>query len=238
MLQVNLQDLRNPLKLRGHPGAQEDQAALGAPGARGVQGAQEAQEDPVDQAERPHLVQEKLPSKLNPQRNQEPLGVLVDQGDPVARGDRVAPVALGDQEDLRRRVLEKRQSQPNQQRSRVRQEVPVVPVAPVAPRDPEVPVDREVPVVQEDPEVPEDRVAREAPVVRQGPQPNLQEGQPRRPSQLRTPLGSPVARGDQRVPEGPEDPGARVDPEDPADQEDQEVTYQNMKRLNAEEHTT
>lgn len=94
-------------------------------------------------------------------------------------------------------------------------------VDPEAPEDQEVLealVDREGPAVLEGRGVQEDQVGRE------DPQRNLQELQPRRPRQLRTPLVSPMAPGVQEAPGDPEDPVVRVDLEDLGDQEDREVT--------------
>jgi len=223
--------------LREHPVVLEDLAAPGDPGVRVAPEVLEVQEVLVGPVERPHLFQEKLPNQLNPQRNQELPEVQVDrvvpvgQGDPVAREVREAQVVRGDREGLRHLVLEKRQSQPSQQRSRVNRVVREVPVDPVDPGDQEDQVVLEVPADREDQEVLEDRVVQEDPGVREVPQRNLQERQPRRPSQPGTHLASPMAPVDQEVRGDPEDPVVRVDPGDPVDQEDREVTYQKTLHL-------
>lgn len=242
-LQVNLQDQQDQLKKpREHQVALEDLVVPADPEARVVRGGQEVQEGPVGPVERQHRVLVKQQSQRNPQRNQAlqevrvDRVVLADQADPVVREDRVAPVALGDLEEKRHHVLEKQQSQPNQPRNRVHQVVQEVPRGLAVPEAQEVPEVLEAPVDREVPEVPEVRGVQEDPVVRVGLQRNLQEYQPRKQHQLRTPRVSPMAPVDQEVQGDPEDPVVRVDQEGLVDQEDQEVTEHYLYLLYVSRH--
>ena len=219
--------------LREHPVGLEDLAAPEDPAVRVALGVLEVQEAPVDQAERPHLFQERLPNQLNPQRNQElpevqvgPV-VPVGQEDPVVLEAREARVVRGDQEGLQHLVLGKQQSQPSQRRNLVVRVVREGPVDLVDQGDQGDQVVLEVPEDRGDLEDLEGRAVQEAPEVREAPQQNLQERQPRRPSQPKTHLVSRVDPVDQMVQEVPEDPVVQAVQEVPGDQEDREVTYRN-----------
>lgn len=223
--------------LREHPVGLGDLVAPEDPAARVALGVLEVQEALVDPVERPHLFQEKLPNQLNPQRNQElpevqvGQAVPVGQEDPVVREVREVRVVRGDREGLRHLVLEKRQNQPSQRRNRVHRVVREVPVDPVdqgAQGDQAV---LEVPEDRGDQEDLEDRVVQEDPGVREAPRQNLQECQPRRPSQPKTRLVSRVDPVDRMVLEDLEDPVVWAAQEVPGDQEDLEVTYQNTLHL-------
>lgn len=223
--------------LREHPVGLGDPAALEDPAVQVALGVLEVQEVPVEAVERPRLFQERLPNQRNPQRNQELLGVQVDQvgpvgpEDPVVQVVREVQVVRGDQEGLPHLVLEKRQSQPSQPRNRVAQVGREVPVDLVDQGAQEDRVVLEVPGDQGDPEDLEGQVVQEDPEVLEAPQQNLQERQLRRRSQPKTHLVSRVDPVDQMVQEVPEDPVVRVAQEVPADQEDREVTYQNTLHL-------
>lgn len=223
--------------LREHPVGLEGLAAPEDPAVRVVLGVLEVQEALVDPAERPRLFLEKLLNQLSPQRNLELPEVLVDRTVPVAPVDpvvqevREALVVQEDREGLLHLALEKRPSQPSQQKDRVSQVVQEVPVDPVDQGGQEDQAVLEVPGDQVDPEVLEGRVVQEGPEVQEVLQQSLQERQPKRQSQPETHPVSQVDPVDQMVREDLEDPVVRGAQVVPGDQEDREVTYQNTLRL-------
>ena len=232
-MQVNLPGLQDQLKSREHQAVLEDRAAPEDPGARVVREDREVQEGPGAQEDLRHHVLEKQRRQPNPQKNRElpevqaDREVPADQGDPVAREDRVVQVAPGVPGEKQHLALDKQRNQPSQQRNQERRAVPEVPVGLVAPEALEAQEVLEVPVDREVPEVLEVRLVQEDPVVRQDPQRNLQELQPKRPSQLHTHLGSQMAPEDQEDRGDQEDPVDQEAREDLVGQEAREVTEQN-----------